>query len=59
MCTTSNPGKKYSTDVAVDDEKKSTRQNKKKITKKSSIRFPEKMKYNSCVKDMKLDVLDN
>lgn len=29
MCTTSNPGKKYITDVAIDDDKKkSTRQNK-------------------------------
>ena len=36
-------------------KKKDTRQ--KKLAKKSSIRFPEKMKYNSCTKDMKLHVL--
>ena len=39
--------------------KKRVQDKTKKIAKKSSIRFPEKMKYNSCVKDMKLDVLDN
>lgn len=37
--------------------KKKKIQDKNKIAKKSSIRFPEKMTYNSCTKDMKLHVL--
>ena len=48
---------KYITDVATDDIKKY--QAKQKNNKKSSLRFPEKMKYNSCTKEMKLHVLVN
>ena len=48
---------KYITDVAIDDIKKY--QAKQKNNKKSSLRFPEKMKYNSCTKEMKLHVSVN
>ena len=48
---------KYITDVATDDIKKY--QAKQKNNKKSSLRFPEKMKYNSCTKEMKLHLLVN
>lgn len=49
---------KYITDVAIDDIKK-YQAKQKKNNKKSSLRFPEKKKYNSCTKEMKLHVLVN